>query len=170
MAKADEMSTIRAQVSSVEKQRPAKISDEEWDKLRSQIEAQTETDTKKLREKYPYLFAERTGDTREHKDTGVELKVHFNSRYKRTHFNNVPQNMKQHVKPIMQEMEGLKLPIPTRRLAQPEPAGNVEDHDGVNQYDEESVGFFASQEVPGSLHLSQDQRDSLLLYPGFTEV
>ena len=62
MAKAAEMLKVRAFVSTVDKQRPEKISDSDWDKLCKQIADHADTDLAKMHAQYPYVFAEKTGD------------------------------------------------------------------------------------------------------------
>jgi len=63
---------------------------------------------------------------------------------------------------LREEMADLQLPIPEATLSCETHMGNVEDSPDVDPYDERSVKFWASNEMPGTLHLSEDDRDRLV--------
>ena len=63
---------------------------------------------------------------------------------------------------LREEMADLQLPIPERILCCETPAGNLEDADDVDPHDEKSVKFWASEEMPGTLQLSEEDQERLV--------
>ena len=69
------------------------------------------------------------------------------------------------VKPVHKlrdEMADLQIPIPTRFLTRELNAGNVEDAVNVDMYEDASTEMWCSEEVPGTLAFSTEEREELL--------
>lgn len=62
---------------------------------------------------------------------------------------------------LREDMADLKVPVPSRILYEEAPAGNVAS-DSTDPHDQESMKFFATAELPGSLALTSDDREELL--------